>query len=154
MTAELIGGISSSAAKLINDNKPKDALPRTRYNSSKQSTSERIRGYERKGHTFPLDPQGTIWLGLPLHEYISLGEPRRRPHRLPSIGFDDIVVFDILISGWVWRRQPRSVGPHSVSFLLDLPAPLCKDPVSATDGRGTNESRTLSVIMSFPFLVG
>jgi hypothetical protein len=119
-----------------------------------------LRGYKRKGHTFPLDPQGTsIWLGLPLHEcHIIFGEPCRRPlqslHR-PSIGFDlgfdDIVVFDILISGMVWRRQPRTVHPHPVPFLLDLPA-LCKDSVSATNRHGTEESRTLSFGVSF--LVG
>ena len=154
MTAELVGGISSSVAKLIDDNKPKDGLPRTDYNSSNQSTSESLRIRRKlKGHTFPLDPQGTIWLGLPFHEYyISLGEPRRRPVRRPSIGFDDIVIFVDVIIAYIWRRQP--LPPHPVPFLLDLPA-LCKDLVSATNRHGTKESRTLSfVLTSVSFLVG
>ena len=53
-----------------------------------------LAGYKRKGHTFPLDPQGTIWLGLPPHEYISLCEPLR------PIGFDTLI-FDMVNSGWV-----------------------------------------------------
>ena len=121
-------------------------------------SNQHLRGYERKGHTFPLDPQGTIWLGLPLHEYISLGEPRRRPVRRPSISFDDIVVFDILINGWVWRRKPRSVRPHLFPFLFDFlffPPELCKDSVLATNRHGTKESRTLSFeLTSSPCLIG
>ena len=115
-------------------------------------SNQRLRGYKRKGHTFPLDPQGTIWLRLPLHEYISLGEPCCRRFHRPFIGFDDTFIFDIVIGGWVWRRQPLS--PHSFSFLLDLLA-LCKDSVSTTNRHGTKESRTLGFIFtSLPFLVG
>jgi hypothetical protein len=110
-----------------------------------------LQGYKRKEQTFPLDPQGTIWLGLPLHKYISLSEPHCCCFHCSSIGFDNAFIFDIVIGGWVWRRQPLS--PHSFSFLLDLLA-LCKDSVSMTNRHRIKESRTLSLVLtSFPFLV-
>ena len=111
--------------------------------------NQHLRAYEGKGRTLALDPQETIWLGLPFREYIYPGEPRF--HR-PIIGFDDTFRFDIVISGWVWRRQP--CRPHTVPFLLDHPA-LCKDSVSATNERGTTESRTLIILYtSLHFLDG
>jgi hypothetical protein len=61
-------------------------------------------GYEgAEGRTFPVDPQqGCGQLGLPSLGYTSLEEPCRRAFML-STGRD------ILISGWVRRREPRSV---------------------------------------------
>ena len=48
--AELIGGVSSGM-DMTNDNRPKHALPRTRYSSLKQLIPERVRGH--KGARFP-----------------------------------------------------------------------------------------------------
>ena len=54
MIAELVGGLSISRADVINDNEPKDALPRTRYSDSKRS--DQGSGEGKEGHTFPMDP--------------------------------------------------------------------------------------------------
>ena len=55
MIAELVGGVSSLWVNMANDNRPKDTLPRTRYDSSKQSIFwEEMGGDgEQKGVRFP-----------------------------------------------------------------------------------------------------
>src|SRR6266702_6439023 len=78
-------------------------------------------GYEgAEGRTFPVDPQqGYGGLGLPVHKCTSLEEPRCRPPMLS-------VVRDILISGWIRRRQPRSVVPPGLSPCSGISAPTTK----------------------------
>jgi hypothetical protein len=94
--AELVGGVSSTRVNMINDNRPEDALPRTRCLNSKQSISGRRQG--TAGRTFSVDPQqGGGRLELPFHGYIRLEEPRRRSLML-SLGRG------ILISGGIRRR--------------------------------------------------
>ena len=51
MIAELGSGITISRANRTNDNKPEDALPRTRYNDPKRSISGRLR--RDRGARFP-----------------------------------------------------------------------------------------------------
>src|SRR6266702_2527016 len=80
--------------------------------------------------TFPVDPQqGCGRLGFPFHEKTSLEEPCRRPFVLSAAR-------DILVSGWVRRRQPRAVA-------RPYPAPYSGILVSATKSSGVKESRTL-----------
>jgi hypothetical protein len=88
---------------------------------------------ETEERTFPVDPQqGYGRLGLPFLGYTSLEEPCRRPFML-STGRD------ILISGWVRRRQPSSVvRPYS--------APWSGSSVAATNSSAIKGSRTLSFV--------
>ena len=144
MIEELVGGVSFSGLNMTNDNRPKDALPRTRYNSSKQSISGRRRATEWR--TFSVDPQqGCGRLGLPFHGYIPLEEPRRRPLML-SLGRG------ILISGGIWRRQPRLVRPHPAPALLNDLA-HCSHSTSVPKRNEIKELLTLLFLLpSFPFL--
>ena len=66
MIAELFGGVRSLGVNMRNNNRPKHALPRTRYNSSEQSIfwEETVnrkahvsRGFHNKGEVDDLDFQ-------------------------------------------------------------------------------------------------
>ena len=147
MIAELFGGVSSLGVNMTNDNRPKDALPRTRYNSLKQSISGRRRRTERR--TFSVNPQQGLGrrLGLPILGYIPLEEPLRCPVML-RLGCG------ILISGGIRRRQPRFVLSHAATAILNHQAP-CNNSTSvwATKISGTRGLLTsLFLRTSFLFL--
>src|SRR6266702_1283559 len=82
-----------------------------------------------EGRTFPVDPQQRYGgLVLPFHEHTSLEEPRCRPLMLS-------VVRDILISGWIRRRQPRSVVSPCLSPCSGISAPTTKSSGLKNYGR-------------------
>ena len=139
MIAELVDGVSSLGVNKTNDNRPKHALPRTRFNSSKQLISGRRQG--RQGRTLSVEPQqGSGRIGLPFHKYIPLKEPCLRPLML-SVGRD------IVIDGEIWRRQPGSVLSHPPPAFLNHVAP-CNHSISVSAKR---EARRKSPLTPFFF---